>query len=529
MLRNIWNQISGVWSGMTTGQRATVSIVAVTLFVTLSVVGLVASRTQYRLLHANLDEKDAAEIMTKLQEWEVPFKMGNGGRSILVAAGNVAELKVRLRGAGAAPGGEIGYAELFDTGKGFGRTDREMTIADTRALQGEVTRMLKLQPYLKSASVMLARPKPTLFVTERKPVTASVVVYPKNDRLTEDQVYGIANIVAGAVPDLDPEQVTIVDHRGRTLTSSGRSKQFGAGNQLDVQRDLEETLALRALSQLFVLVGPDNASVQVTARLDFKRKAETVETVDGEQKPTREKVSSTNRTGGGPGGLASVSATLADANEVPAQRGMTETTEDVETDYLYGRTTTTTESNGGKIERLTVSVVASRSASELLAGTADGGTSEDKLTSAKAAIESIVRDAVGFEEGRDTITVAFSDQFDVIDEVAEPAGALDRIDIDKLLPIIETVGALLVVVVIFFLVRPVLKRSVASVVPGAPAMVGAGEGMAQLAAPGMEGGEAEAMLAAPQLSPTAQLGELVENDPEKVAKIMKNWVAKEEV
>lgn len=511
MLQQIGRQIRDIWTRMSMAQRVATLLAVVAVVGTIALVTSFATRPQWGLLYADMDEREGGTIVAKLQEWGIPYDIRGGGNSVWIERDKVSGTKMRLGEAGLTPVGDLGYAELFDNGaSNFGRTEFQNQVTLTRAQQGELNMKLKKLPFIRDASVMIAKPQPTLFVEERKPVTASVMVDAKFGRLSPEQVFALANYVAASVPGLEPENVMLVDARGRSL--NGARENAHGGGQLDVQQTLEETLVRRALDQLFAMVGPEKASVQVTAQLDFEKSEETTETIDPESGvPLREKIRTESTDGGGPGGVSSVDAVLANADGVGVA-GPSSTTEDSEIDYMYGKSVKTVERSGASIKRLTVSVVADQAFEERA-----------------AEIETLVRNAVGFEAARgDEISVAFSGAFVEPEPLATEAPAgLFGLPQERLTQYLETLGAIVVLVVLFLLVRPVLKRSVQSVTPpermlvagagGAAGAIGA-DGLPQLSA-----GEGY------QASPTAQLTELIDSDPEKVANIMKNWVGKEEV
>ncbi len=511
MFRNILDQIAEVWRGMNVPQRTAVVTVTLAVVATLVVVGTLATKPEYRLLYGNLEESEAATVMARLQEWEVPYELRAGGRAIWVGA-DVAEMRLRLTEAGVRPTSDVGYAELFDkAGNSFGKTEFEMNMNWTRAQQGEVAKILKRLPFVQSADVMIARPQPTLFVEERKAVTASVVIVPRMSRLTEEQVLSIADYVAGAVPGLDSDNVTIMDSRGRTLNGPDRNgTRFGAGNQLSLQHELEETLAERALSQLYAMVGPGKASVRVSASLDFQQLKETIEDYDEDSPVVREERVETSETAGGDvGGAAGIDGRISGG---AGGSGSSTSSETIDNKYEIDKTVRTIVRDGATVQRLTVSVVA-----------------DESFREQATEIEGIVASAVGLQKDRgDEVSLAFTSVFSAEEEapVASP-GPLGMTP-DQIVGLLETGGAIVALLVLFLLVRPILSRSLARVTPPEPAaaiaavgpdgqLPGGAEGIPQLTASGQP------------VSPAAQLTQLIDSDPEKVAKIMKTWVSKEEV
>ena len=103
--------------------------------------------------------------------------------------------------------------------------------------------------------------------------------------LSESQIAGIVYLVASSVSDLDPENVTLIDQRGRLLSGQGGSEEMQMSNeQLRYAHQIENSLTERVVRMLAPLYGEDNVRVQVTAAIDHTAEERTVEQY-GQQEP----------------------------------------------------------------------------------------------------------------------------------------------------------------------------------------------------------------------------------------------------
>lgn len=190
------------------------SAMAITIFLSLF---LWLQGTEYRPLFTHLTDQDGGEVVTQLNQMNVPYKFSEHGGAILVPSDQVHEIRLKLAQLGLPKGGNIGF-ELLDQEK-FGLSQFSEQINYQRALEGELSRTIESLGVVNKARVHLAFPKPTLFVREQKQPTASVTLSVQDGRvLDEGQINGIVHLISGSVSGLPATNVTIVDQAGRLLS-----------------------------------------------------------------------------------------------------------------------------------------------------------------------------------------------------------------------------------------------------------------------------------------------------------------------
>ncbi len=242
--------------------------------------------TRYEVLFANLAPEDAARIVERLREMRVEYRIGEDGTTLLVPEAAVHESRLTLAAEGLPSGGGVGF-ELFDRQR-FGESEFSEQVQFRRALEGELSRTIRHLSGVESARVHLVLPQRTLFATQERGASASVALRLRPGfRLSEEQVRGIVHLVAGSVRDLTPEQVTIVDGAGRTLSHSG-GEDDRAGNTAEELRERIELSRAREVQQLLdAALGVGRSVVDISADVTFAREERVEETYDPDRTATR--------------------------------------------------------------------------------------------------------------------------------------------------------------------------------------------------------------------------------------------------
>jgi flagellar M-ring protein FliF len=450
------------------------------------------------LLYANLDLKEASEITAALDQANIKYDAKGDGSTIMVDRDTVASTRLMLSSKGLPTAGSVGY-EIFDNASALGQTDFVQNLNRQRALEGELARTIRSLKGVQSARVHLVLPKRQLFEEEAASPTASIVVGLSGRGLGGDQVRSLRNLVAGAVPNLKPGAVTVIDETGKML-AAGAEEGDGYGPEMAEGRknEAEERIRRSIKDVVEGVVGAGNARVQVTADLDLTRVTLQEEKFDPDGQVVRSTTTNEEKSQEA-GGTGSDGAVTAGANvpgaPAPASGGSGNSNGKAEetTNYEISKTTRTEVQEPGTVKRLSVAV-----AVDGVTTTAKNGKTTYKARSAEEMqrIQELVRSAVGFNQARGDQVSVVNVQFDrpTADTAGTSAGA-PLMDFDKNdilrgveLLILGVVG----VMMILFVLRPILK-------PGA----GGGGGQFALAGPG--GGGGQQALASAAGGPAAQL------------------------
>lgn len=356
---------------MTLGQKLAIAMVIVGGIGVFSGIAYWAGQPDYTLLFGNLEAGDANKVVEALRAEGTKFEIKEGGSAIYVPREKVYELRLRFAGEGLVSEGPVGY-ELFDRGT-LGMTDFMQKLNLKRALEGELARTITNVRQVEVARVHLVMPERSPFRETQAEPSASVVLKLSNGRLSSEQIEGITQLVAGAVENLAPGDVTVLDTRGNLLSNPNSSDENAliTSTQLRYQNAVEENLAKKGQSMLDQIVGPGNAIVRVSATVDFSRTVSESNLIDPE------------------------SATVI-AEEKMDQTDGEENANSSIRNFELSRTVQRSESGTGQISYLTVSVI-------LNAKRTAEGEQVERVAYAEnevAEIESLVKNAVGFQPDR---------------------------------------------------------------------------------------------------------------------------------
>ncbi|WP_028312537.1 flagellar basal-body MS-ring/collar protein FliF [Derxia gummosa] len=513
----------------------------------------------YAVLYSNLGDKDGGAVVGALSQMNVPYRTeGNG--VIYVPREKVADLRMRLASQGVVHGGNIGF-ELMD-GQKLGATQFQEQMSYQRALAGELERSIQTVNGVQSARVLIAIPKPSVFVREELKPTASVMVTLMPGRsLDETQVAGIAGLVASAVPELSARDVKIVDQTGKVLQRPEDNTSTLNRHQLEYVNRIEEQTIKRINDILEPIVGPDNFRVQVTADIDFNQQEQTAETYKPNQDPkdgtvrsiqTVDASSKTTAEGGVPGSLtnqpaAAPTAPIGQGANPPAAQaaganaGPTESRKESTINYEVDKQVRVVRMATGSIRRLTAAVVLNH---RTLKNPPEGVQPTQALTPQELEqINSLVREAMGFNKERgDSLSVS-NVPFSAPDAPVAPELPIwkDPATLALLKEFAPYIALLmLALIVVFGMVRPAIRSlnppppdekdddvpvPIALNPDGTPAVPGGFEAVV-----GPDGEELEALPPPPPPKPVPD-PKLIEdicvvarNDPKAVANVIKRWI-----
>ena len=362
--------------------------VGLALLVAVAIAAIVLGRQpDYRVLFANLNDKDGGAIVAQLSQMNVPYKHADGGGAILIPADRVHDVRLRLATQGLPKGSVAGF-ELMESSK-FGMTQFQERLNFQRGLEGELTRSIQALSSVQGARVHLALPNQNGFFREQQKPSASVLVSLHPGRILDRaQLAGIVHLVASSVPELAPSAVSVLDDTGKLLS---QSPDTASGSAVDAQQllyvqQLEQQYTRRIMDILEPVVGRNNVKAQVTAELDFTRTESTSEQFRPNQTPdssairSQQVLESRDGQGKGPSGIpgavsnqppAQSTAPINGANPAPtaggAQGGVMDESlarREATTNYEVDKTVRVTRGSTGAVKRLSAAVVVNYQSSE---------------------------------------------------------------------------------------------------------------------------------------------------------------------
>lgn len=388
------------------------------------VVGLMlwSKAPEYSVLFSNISDRDGGQIVTSLQQMNVPYQYSANGTTILVPAAQVHDVRLRLATQGLPKGGLVGF-EVMESQK-LGSSQFLEQINYQRALEGELARSIQTLQAVEAARVHLAIPKPSAFLRNEQKPTASVVLTLLPGRsLDASQVAGIVHLVASSVPQLTPGNISVIDQNGELIS---KNNDLLRNNGLDPSQfkyvqEIERTIIKRIETILEPVTGPGNLRAQVAADVDFSQTEQTAETYTPNPPPnTAIRSQQTSESSSSNPGPMGVPGALSNQPPVPATAPITDPSvpggataagqplnqsRNSTTNYELDKTIRHTKGSTGNVRRLSVAVVVNYKP-----GTPDkqGNIKPLPLSAEELQqINQLVREAMGYNQERgDTLNVA---------------------------------------------------------------------------------------------------------------------------
>lgn len=254
--------------------------IGIALVVIIGIAAIVLGRQpEWRVLYANLSDKDGGAIVAQLSQMNIPYKHADGGGAIFVPADRVHDVRLRLASQGLPKGSVAGF-ELMEANR-FGMTQFQERLTFQRGLEGELTRSIQALSSVQAARVHLALPNQNGFFREQQKASASVLVTMHPGRtLDRAQLAGIVHLVASSVPEMSPTAVSVLDDTGKLLSNlpdAAGGGGIGDPQQLQYVQQLEQLYSKRIVDILEPLVGRQNVKAQVSAEVDFSQTESTSE------------------------------------------------------------------------------------------------------------------------------------------------------------------------------------------------------------------------------------------------------------
>lgn len=521
--------------------------VGVALLVAAAVAAIVLGRQpDYRVLFANLNDKDGGAIVAQLSQMNVPYKHADGGGAILIPADRVHDVRLRLATQGLPKGSVTGF-ELMESSK-FGMTQFQERLNFQRGLEGELTRSIQALSSVQGARVHLALPNQNGFFREQQKPSASVLVSLHPGRMLDRaQLAGIVHLVASSVPELSPSAVSVLDDTGKLLSQSPDQAPGTEANvqQLMLVQQMEQQYTRRIMDILEPVVGKGNVRAQVTAELDFTQTESTSEQFRPNQTPdasairSQQVLESRDAQSKGPAGIpgavsnqppAQSTAPINGANPAPATGGAMDESlarREATTNYEVDKTVRVTRGSSGAVKRLSAAVVVNYQPVEDKGKLVPTALTPEQLEQMTA----LVRETIGFNRERGDSVNMMNTPFQVDTTTAAELPLWKQPEmIDLAKSFAWPVGAVLfAALVLLGLVRPALKtpkpeKALAEAVPMAGRQLDALEAETPERPALPQPARKDDLPATPEQLRLEDARALAKENPVAVANILKTWL-----
>jgi len=497
----------------------------------------------YTVLYGQLSERESGQVMDALTAAGIEYKLNPSG-AVSVPESKVQEARIRLASQGLPQSDSMGI-EMIQKDSALGNSTLMESARYQSVLETELARTIIKVQGVQSARVHLALPKPSVFLRDAHKATASVMLqlYPGR-RLDPGQVAAIVHLVASSVPELSANDVTVVDQAGSLLNSPDENAETAANTRhFEQTRKLEESLQQRIVELLEPMLGPGRVRATVTADMDYTVTEETHENYDPQKTAVRSEQTSNEmrKNGDGaegiPGALSNQPPGTSGAPAIPgaatpgnpvspptaavasaANTGPTSSAQRSTRNFEVDRTLSYVKQPVGTLKRLNVGVVLD----DWQKVDADGKVTTAPMSDTDIKrFTQLIKESIGLKDDR-------GDQINVLNQAFKNNVALPPVEglpfwqqpwLISLAK--QIVGAALVLVVAFLVLRPLMK-SLTKSPRGSSAAAGEDLDGDRLSL----SGQGKPIKLAPSFEQQiAAARTLVGQDPRRAAQVVKDWVS----
>ena len=456
-------------SGVLTQAAVRQAMPGIIVFLTIAVFLLAyswISEPPYKTVFPGMSAADRQLAYTELTSSDFKAKIDSSTGELKVPASQYHEAVLLLASQGLPESTASGGMSSLSDDSSITTSQFMEQVRYIAAMENELARSISQINSIKSARVHLASPKESVFVRNRTPAKASVVVTPFPGRVVSaSQVQAIIHMVASSVPYLAADGVSVVDQRGKLLTDSSKfaSMQLN-GEQMIHKQQMEEIYRNRIDSFLSPVVGIGNVRSEVDMQIDFTEIESTFEDYDGNNAGplARSEVLNVEQepVGGAASGIPGAASNTSPTNgSAETEAEMNTTSSQTTRNYEMDREIRYVRNKGAKVEKISVAVVVNdvvkvpntEDEADGAAAVAIGYSQEDL-----DRFSDLIKGVIGFDETRGDMVKIIAIPFDepeLIEEASVPWYSNDQI-----LNLIKIIfGSLAFIAIIFFVVRPAMK------------------------------------------------------------------------
>jgi flagellar M-ring protein FliF len=467
-----------------------------------------------------MEPADAQAIATQLTAKKIPYLLSPDGTSISVPADQVDAARLEVASHDSPHSGRIGF-EIFDK-VSWGQTEFDEKVNYQRAMEGELERTIQTMSSVKSARVHLVMATDSVFMDRERGAKASVTLKLRRGSLSREDVSAISRLVAGAVDELKPADVVIVDADSNQSLGQG-------GSSADPNDGIEQDLTRRLIATLAPVVGADRLHASVNVEYETDSSEESEEKYDPAVSATltmqhsEENSNSGTAAGGIPGTSSNVPKPKVTTPPAPVAKEQVQSSKTDNNTYGVNRTTRHVIEPAGSIRRLTAALVVDDAVERKQVNGKWVEVHHKRQPEELQLISQIAQAAIGFNSARGDVISVQNLSFDRADaEELPPTTVIDKFR--KGLTDYSSVtryAALLALFVLVYLlmIRPIQKRALATPLPLPSAKRAPVETEPEISAP-----DAATILAHRNGVLKKQLAEFVKAEPLSSTTAVRAWL-----
>ncbi|MFY0666467.1 MAG: flagellar M-ring protein FliF [Alteromonas stellipolaris] len=411
---------------------------------------------------AKMETQELIETLDYMDANQIEYRLE--GNTVYVRSDEFQTIRLGMTRQGLTGSSDAG-TDIIMQDMGFGVSQRVEMERLKHAREQQIAATIEDISSIQKARVLLAMPKENVFARREKKASATVVLTAKRGKvIAGEEVDSVIDIVASAVQNMEPSAVTVTDSNGRLLNSGSQdSLSARARKEYEIERQREQEYLEKIDAILIPVLGIGNYTAQADVSMDFTALEQTQRSYNPDLPAVRsEMINEQNSVGGGamgiPGALTNqppLDSNIPENPEAGAQATLPGSTSKVSTrNYELDTTISHTKKQSGVIRRLSVSV-----AVDYLQVVGEDGTTlaEPRNQEALLNIRRLLQGGVGFDVTRGDSLEVVSVPFTRMDDgIIEDAPIWEQ---PAFLPILKLViGGLVIIVLIIFVIRPMLRR-----------------------------------------------------------------------
>jgi len=433
----------------------------------------------YRVVYPGLSEADRQAAFEALSSADYSAKIDPQTGELKVPDTRYHEARIFLASRGLPQGGNVGGMDSLSEDASMTSSQFMEQVRYVSAMEQELGRSISQISTIQSARVHLASPKQSVFVRDRTPAKASVVVSPfPGRRVSASQVEAITHMVSSSIPYLAAEDVVVVDQRGKLLTDANNFASMQLNSvQMEHQQRLEDSYRSRIDALLTPVVGTGNVRAEVDVQMDFTEIESTYEEYDGNDNGPRARSEilaiekgSTRDARGVPGATSNTApldpVAIVDGQLVSEAPGAAEAanmstlSSKTTRNYEMDRAVRHVKRQGGILDRISVAVVINQPVNTSTTG--DEGQELDGTAVAEGFSEleierftDLVKGVIGYDEQRGDVVTIIAAKFEKPKVIEAQYAWYENAQLMSALQ--SLAAALIFIALLVIVVRPIIR------------------------------------------------------------------------
>lgn len=397
-------QFKQFWNGLAGKQRALLVGGALVSVAVLLVFAKMIGSPDYKPLLTGLEPADAQAMAAQLDAKNIPHQMSADGKTLSVPADQVDAARLDVASQGMPHSGRLGF-ELFDK-VSWGQTEFDEKVNYQRAMEGELERTIQTLRDVESARVHLVMPTDSVFSDRQRDAKASVILKLRHGSLSAETQMAIARLVSGAVDDLKPQNVSVIDADTNRPLGNSESDSSGAAG-------IEQQLSNRLMATLEPVVGAQRLRASVNVEYDPSSSEENEEKYDpnGAVALSTQKSEELIGAGAAVGGVPGTSSNVPTAAKQPATTvenddDNTQHSKSESNTYGVSKLVKHTINPAGRVRRVTVALLIDDAVVHLQKNGKTVDEYQKRTPEELKQIEELAKNAIGLDPSRgDSLTV----------------------------------------------------------------------------------------------------------------------------